>query len=426
MRNPIRAACFFLGLGATHLMLATLGLSQDWPQWRGPNRDGVVHGVKVPGKWPKTLAEEWKVPVGEGVASPVVVGSNVYVFTREKKGKDVKSGVETGDEVVRCLDLVSGKERWRSEPYPATYKPHVDANFPWPRSTPLVADGRVFTLGMGGFLSCLDAKTGKLVWRKESRSLTYGGSNSPLAADGLCIVHVGDQKAGGLTAFDAVTGEVKWCYADGTTAPCGSPILGTLAGERQVVTLTHWNFLGVSAATGKKLWEFRGPFPQNTMCNTPVRYKDLLIFAGCGEPLRAIRLEKGDKGILRDVWKAKGLPLYYSSPVLVGDLLFGMSTRHQGCFFCLDANSGKTLWESDGRQGANASIVNAGSVLLFLTERGRLLIVKPSATAYEPIAEYKVSDTDTHAHPVFLGDRILIKDGTMLRSFRIAPDHGKE
>src|SRR5262249_43397247 len=109
----------------------------------------------------------------------------------------------------------------------------------------------------------------------------------------------------------------------------------------------------------------------------------------------------------------------YSSPVLAGDLVFGMSSRNNGCFFCLDAAGGKTLWESPGGQGDYASVLNAGGVLLFLTERGRLLGVKASAAAFGPLAEYQVSDTDTHAHPVFLGDRLLIKDQTTLRSFRI-------
>ena len=99
-----------------------------------------------------------------------------------------------------------------------------------------------------------------------------------------------------------------------------------------------------------------------------------------------------------------------------------MSTRQNGCFFCLDAGTGETRWASAGRQGGNASVVNASGTLLFLTEKGRFLVVKPSAAAYEPVAEYKVSDTDTHAHPVFLGDRVLIKDGTTFRSFRIGPD----
>jgi RNA polymerase sigma factor (sigma-70 family) len=397
----------------------TIEVGGVWPQWRGPHRDGVVHGVKVPDKWPKTLTEEWKVEVGEGVASPVVVGGNVYVFTRQQE-----------HEVVSCLDLAEGQGIWRSESYPAPYKRGPEErNFSkGPRSTPAVAGARVYTLGLSGILSCLDARTGTRLWRKDCKpnaasagpaaAHDYGGS-SPLVADGLCIVHVGDGKTGGLTAFDAVTGEEKWRYAEGYSPMSGSPILVDLAGERQVVTYSSSNAAGVSAATGKKLWGV-GAGGVGQPYTTPVRYKDLLILNDILQPLRALRLDKGANGVTaREVWKAKGLPMGYSSPVLAGDLVFGMSTRKQGCFFCLDAATGTTLWESDGRQGDYASILNAGSVLLFLTENGRLIVVRPSATAYEPTAEYRVSDTDTHAHPVFLGDRLLIKDQSTLRSFRI-------
>jgi outer membrane protein assembly factor BamB len=368
----------------------------------------------------------------------VVAGGRVYVFTRQ--GFITRQNIEEGAEVVLCLDLQTGKENWRSEPYPVSFKPWVDANFPWPRSTPTVADGRVFTLGITEVLSCFDAKTGKLLWRKECKPLPsdpgagrghkYGGL-SPLVVDGLCIVHVsrfGGDKTGGVRAFDVVTGEVKWCHEDDNGPSSGSPILVDLAGERQVVLFAEFGkLIGVSAATGKKLWDVQGgPLGLFGGYDTPLPYKDLLIFSGAEGSPRAIRLEKGDKGITpKDIWSARGLPLYYNSPVLAGDLLFGMSTRKQGCFFCLDAKSGTTLWDSDGRQGAYASILNAGSVLLFLTEKGRLLVLRPSATAYEAIAEYKVSDTDTHAHPVLLGDRILIKDATTLKSFRIEQDAAK-
>jgi outer membrane protein assembly factor BamB len=201
----------------------------------------------------------------------------------------------------------------------------------------------------------------------------------------------------------------------------GSPFLVDLAGERQVVTYSSSNAAGVSAATGAKLWG-AGTEGVGQPHTTPLLYKDLLLVADILQPLRAVRLNRDDNGIITptDVWKSKSLPLGYSTPVLAGDLVFGMSSRKNGCFFCLDANTGTTLWESAGGQGDYASIVNTGSVLLFLTEKGRLVVVRPSARAYEPTAEYRVSDTDTHAHPVFLGDRILVKDASTLRSFRIA------
>jgi RNA polymerase sigma factor (sigma-70 family) len=390
----------------------------SWPQWRGPNRDGIVQGVTVPVKWPRTLKEEWKVQVGKGVASPVVVGSNVYVFTRQNGD----------DEVLQCLDLQNGKVNWRSEPYPAPYKvgPGEGTAENRPRSTPAVAEGKVFTLGMTGILSCLDAGTGKLLWRKDTKYAPYMGS-SPLVADGLCIAHVGDgAKEGGLTAFDAGTGEVKWCFAEGGCAMSGSPILVNLAGERQLITNSAWNPCGVSAATGKKLWGV-GPGGAGMPCTTPVAYKDLLILADNLDSLRALRLEKGDKGITaREVWKARSdLKLYYSSPVVADDLVFGMSTRNGGCFFCLDAKTGKTLWESEGRMGGYASILHLGSVLLFLRDRGQLLVVKASPTAFEPVADYQVTDRSIEAHPVFLGNSILIKDDTTLASFRIEPEDSK-
>lgn len=171
---------------------------------------------------------------------------------------------------------------------------------------------------MSGVVSCLDAASGRRLWRAEYNALPYGGA-SPLVADGLCIVHVGDGKAGGLTAFDAKTGDVKWCCAESGIPPSGSPIVVDLAGERQVVTLTGTGLVGVSLAMGKKLWET----PCGAGSNTPVRHKDLLIFAAGNtiEPLRAVRVEKGEKGLVaRDVWTASGHPLYCSSQIVADDL----------------------------------------------------------------------------------------------------------
>jgi outer membrane protein assembly factor BamB len=415
MRNPVWTACLFLGVLAAHLWRVAPARSQDWPQWRGPNRDGVVHGVTVPAKWPRTLTEEWKVTVGEGVSSPVVVGGRVYVFTRQKN-----------DEMVLCFDVATGKENWRSEPCPAPYEwwPGEGTFSKGPRSTPTVAGGKVYTAGVSGVISCLDAGTGKLLWRNSSGSPPpYGGPASPLVVDGLCLVFVGcDRKDEGLTAFDAATGEMKWRLADGSRPGAGSPILVELAGERQVVALTSWNLRGVSVATGKQLWEVKLDGSEKN--STPLLYRDLILFADYKECPRAIRLEKSDRGITpKEVWRGNGPTPYMSSPVLAGDLLFGVSGRRRGAFFCMDARNGKTLWESEEKEVLGyASVLNAGSVWLFLTVRGRLVVIKPNGKACERIAEYTVSDTQTWAHPVFLGERILIKDETTLRSLAIRDD----
>jgi outer membrane protein assembly factor BamB len=134
----------------------------------------------------------------------------------------------------------------------------------------------------------------------------------------------------------------------------------------------------------------------------------MIIFADSGEPLRAIRLVKGDKGITpKEVWKAKGPTMHMSSPVLAGDWLAGFSGQKAGHLFCLDARTVKMLWQSEGRLGDNtavayASLLNPGNVWLVLTNTGQLVVVKASGAAYETIAQYQVADRGTDAHPVFL------------------------
>ncbi len=406
-------------VGTTILvLLPCMSFSADWPQWRGPNRDGVVHDVTVPEKWPKTLKEDWKVTVGEGVSSPVLVGDKLFVFTRQKE-----------EELVVCLDLTTGKELWRTEPYKAPYQWwHGEGTFSkGPRSTPTVAGGKVYTSGVSGVLSCFAADSGRLLWRKEAtQPPPYGGPASPLVTDGLCIVHLGcggrDDKDG-LTAFDAISGETKWRFADGSRPGYGSPIVVDLAGERQVVALTSWDLIGVSISMGKRLWALKIDGSEKN--STPLVYKDLIIFADYKDRSRAIRLEKSEKGIVpQEIWKGDGPSPYMSSPVIQGDLMFGMSARGTGCFFCLDARTGKTFWESNQSQRqvfGYASVLSAGRVVLFLTSKGRLVVVKASEQEYEPIAEYVISDRETWPNPIFLGDRIIIRDDISLRSFRIDP-----
>jgi outer membrane protein assembly factor BamB len=409
--------CCLAGLVGLNVLvlLPAIGHSADWPQWRGPKRDGVVLEAAAPRTWPAALKEEWQTTVGEGISSPVVFGQSVFVLTRQEEM-----------EVVSCVDLASGKVRWRSEPYPAPYEPHPAAlDFgKRPRSTPAVAAGRVYALGITGVLSCFDGRTGKLLWRKETdKHPIFGASTSPLVADGLCIVHMGGigTGKGGLTAYDAATGEETWCFQDFSSPAYGSPILADLGGQRQVVTFTAWNLIGVSAATGKLLWKVPARFDGLERCITPVLYKDLIIFAAYKEPLRAIRLEKTAAGLeARDVWQADEPTLYMSTPVLHGKLLVGMSDQKFGHYFGLDTETGKLLWQTGGRQGHNASILRVDDAFLLLNTQGQLTIAKSNAAAFEPIVQYQVSELQTWAHPVFLGDRILIKDHLTLRLLRLS------
>src|SRR5216684_1664765 len=143
------------------LLALTTVLAQDWPQWRGPNRDAKAAGFTAPKTWPKELTQKWKVTVGEGVATPSLVGDKLYVFSRQE-----------GGEIIRCLDTGTGKELWQDK-YDAMGATGPASGFSGPRASPTVADGKVVTLGTRGVLSCLDAATGKLVWRKDDFNGAY-------------------------------------------------------------------------------------------------------------------------------------------------------------------------------------------------------------------------------------------------------------
>jgi outer membrane protein assembly factor BamB len=398
------------------LMTATLTVQAlDWLQWRGPNRDGNVHDFTVPQSWPKELKEQWKVTVGIGHSSPLLVDGKVYVFARQGE-----------EEVLLCLDAATGKEVWRSGQRVAyEMNPAAMGHGKGPKSTPVASGGKIYTLGIAGSLSCHDARTGKVVWRKDfskqyrTTSPLYGTAMSPVVDNGLLIAHVGGHDQGALTAFDAETGAVKWSYdADGPAY--SSPIIVTLAGVRQVVTFTQKEFVGVSASSGKLLWKLPAKSSYDTNAVTALLYKETLIFAREDQGLTAIKLvQRGQELVPQEVWTNKEQELYMNSPVLEGNLLFGLSVRKKGQFFCLDAETGKTLWQSDGRMGENAAMLNAGKVLLLLTNEARLIVLPTSGKAYAPLVQYTVASSPTWAHPVLYGKRILVKDETTLASLSL-------
>ena len=391
-------------------LLVSLPLAADWPQWRGPNRDGVTQDFVVPTTWPATLKEVWKVTVGEGHSSPVTSEGRIYVLARQGE-----------DEVVLCLEAQTGKQLWRTS-YPAAYtmNPAATGHGKGPKSTPVVSGGKPFTFGINGVLSCFDAKSGKLNWRKEfskqylNTSPLYGTAMSPILANGLCIVHVGGHDKGALTAFDIEMGAVKWANAEDGPA-YSSSVLTTMAGEPQLVTYTQSNVVGISATTGKLLWKMANKVPYDVNSVSPVVYKDLVIFSIYERGIGAIRLSKsGDRLVPQEVWRNTAYESYMNTPVLAGNRLAGFSYKKKGQFFCLDADTGKLLWESAGRMGENVAILSAGNLFFFLNDEAKLFVLNSDAASFAPVKEYQVASSPTWAHPVLLGSRILVKDKTSL------------
>ncbi|MGH9904872.1 MAG: PQQ-binding-like beta-propeller repeat protein [Pyrinomonadaceae bacterium] len=333
----------------------------DWPQWRGPNRDGLVRDVSLPQTWPKELKQEWKVTVGEGHSSPVVANGKIYVFARQGD-----------DEVLFCLDAASGNEIWRSS-QPISYEMHraARAHGKGPKSTPVLSNGNICTLGITGVLSCHDARTGKLKWTREfskqypTTSPLFGTAMSPLVLSGLLIAHVGGHDKGALTAFDVETGAVKW--SNETNGPAyASPIVVNLGGVRQVVTFMQKDLTGVDAATGKLLWKLPAKSEYDENSTTPIVYKDMLIFSREEQGVEAIRLRKQGPDLAPEaVWSNKEAQLFMNSPVLQGNLLFGLSARNKGQFFAIIARAaGKPAADEAQRKRAIESIDITGNAAI--------------------------------------------------------------
>jgi len=391
-----------VGLACVILLSAAGAGAQDWPQWRGPNRDGKATGFKAPKAWPKALTQKWRVKVGDGVATPALVGDRLYVFSRQ------------GDnEVTRCLKAKDGEEVWKDE-YKSGAATGFAGGFPGPRASPAVADGKVVTFGVRGVLSCLDAAKGTKLWRKDDYKGTlpkFFTSSSPLVTDGLVIAQLGGESKGAVAAYDLKSGEQKWKWA-GDGAAYASPILLTVGKDKVVIAETSNNIVAIKdgKALGKVPFPLEG-FPSYNS-STPVADGQTLIFGGGGRDTKAVRVEMKDgKLAAKELWKNEDYSLLYNSPVLKDGLLYCIS--HKDSLFCIDTKTGKTAWAAKlkraGQQGYG-SVVDAGAVLFALNPSGELVVFEPSAKAFKAIAKYQVAKGGTFAYPVVSGNRVFVKD----------------
>ena len=296
-----------------------------------------------------------------------------------------------------------------------------------PKATPLLHQGRLYAFGATGILTCLDMATGRLVWRRDFAGRfpqtwpLYGAAQSPAADGDRVIIHVGGGAGGALTAFDAATGADRWTWtAPGDGPAYASPMIATLHGVRQVVTLTESHVVGVSAADGVLLWSapFTTMYDQNSV--TPVVFGDLVIVSGIEKGVSAVRIQReGGRWEARPAWENKEASFYMSSPVLVGARLLGFSHRQKGQVVALDAATGRLLWAGPGRQGENASLVVAGGDALVLTTEAELLVLKADADRFAPVATYGVGDSATWAHLAVAPNAVLVKDVRTLALWRV-------
>ena len=395
-----------VALLAAVLLFVSLDAAQ-WPQWRGPNRDGVAAvWPRTAGGWPEKLERKWTQPVGEGYSSPVVDGGRVFVHSREDP-----------DEIVSAYEFDSGEQIWTVR-YPAPFKKNQYAAqmAKGPFSTPLVSGGLVYTLGVTAVLSALDAGTGALKWRKDfsteidTSKLFTGTAMSPVIAGRLLIVHVGDDSKGAFRAYDPATGEQKWTLP-GHGPGYASPVVLNIAGTRQIATMTDKAVVGVETAGGRLLWSIPFPDEWNENIVTPTMAGDVLVVSGTRKGTFGYRLEKsGTEWTARQLWHNAELPMYMSSPVADGPFLYGFSNRRKGQLFCLDARTGTAKWTTEGRAGLNASLASVGANLLALTTDGDLLALGRTPERFEEIRRYKVAEGGVWAHLAVGAGGFVVRD----------------
>jgi outer membrane protein assembly factor BamB len=388
--------------GLAFITLPAVAGPQDWPQWRGANRDAKVAGFDAPKTWPDQLHQNWKVEVGRADATPALVGDRLYVFSRQET-----------DEVTQCLDAATGKQIWVDK---NTVKPLTGGGpgeHPGPRSSPTVGEGKVVTLGVRGDLSCLDAATGKVIWRKNDfpGQLKFFTSMSPIIVHGLCVAHLGSETNGAIVAYDLKSGNQKWQWT-GDGPAYDSPVLLALGKAKLIVSQTAKKIVAINLADGKLAWDTdfapKG-MAQNTA--TPIVDGQTVIYTGAGRGTVAVKLEKtGDTITAKPLWSNPDLSPRFASPVLKNGLLYGLSQKGQ--FYCIDEQTGKTAWveNGDGRGGGFGSIVDAGPVLMALTPKEQLIIFQPTDKDYTQLASIKVADTPTYGYPVVAGKRIFVED----------------
>lgn len=412
MQTSRLALCVLSSLWFTSLT-SPPAVSADWPQWRGPDRDGTAHSVVLPAELPSELTLVWRVEVGEGHSSPVVVGDRVYLHSREME-----------EEVVRAFDLADGREIWRHGT-PISYRRHPAAlkHGKGPRSTPVVAGGSVCALGVTGRLTCLDQESGELRWehdfgeRFDRTWPEFGTAVSPAIVGDRVIAHVGGIDSGSLSAFDLESGREVWSW-DEEGPGYASPVEVTIEGVDQIVTQSRSHIVSVAAATGELLWKmpFETPYQQNSV--TPLVVGSRVIVSGLDQGTMALepRLDGHGNWLLEIAWRSDAVPMYMSSPVLHGGLLFGLTDKKKGQLFCLDAESGDVRWTSEGREGDNASLIVAGDRLIVLTTDAELQIGQASGEGWAP-SRYSVAESETWAHPALSGNRILVKDHAHLAAW---------
>ena len=388
---------------------ATTATGTNWPGFRGPERDGVVHGVRIETDWSKSPPVElWRRPIGPAWSSFAVSGDRFY--TQEQRGND---------EVVACYDVTTGKPVWRHGDPVRFWESNAGAG---PRGTPTLSGGRVYSLGATGVLNSLDASNGAVVWSRNAASDTksklpmWGFSSSPLVVGDIVVVAT----AGKLAAYDIATGNPRWYGPDGGSG-YSSPHLITINGVQQILLLSGAGATSV-APDGKQLWQH--PLPEGPRIVQPAvtAEGDVLTHDGESSYMRRISVAQGPGGwTATERWNSVGLNPYFSDFVVHKGHAYGFSGSS---IACIDLKDGELKWKG-GRYGhGQLVLVSDQDLMIVISEQGELALVGATTDQFKEFGRLPAIKGKTWNHPVLAGDVLLVRNGEEMAAFRLARAKG--
>jgi outer membrane protein assembly factor BamB len=411
----VTAATVFLALSSGRPANA-----EDWPRWRGPRLDGISGETGLLKGWPEGGPRRlWRAGLSGGFSTVAVADGRVYTQTKEKN-----------QEVVVCLDAATGKDLWRFR-YDADYRAYPSftgggrpQSRTGPRATPTVDGDRVYTLGATGVLLCLDAKTGKEVWRQDLLRLggrdcpRHGYCSSPLVVGERLYIHPGGPKGKSVAALDKKDGAVIWETLDDPVGD-GSPIWVEVGGSPQVIYFTGIAAVGVDPKDGRQLWRYPWKTHHDLNIATPI-YAGGKVFVSSNYGTGGAVFRLTDRGEPETVWEAKSMQNHISTSVLFRGQLYGFSEDR---LRCVDFETGNVLWDRTGL--GRGSLLIADEHLIIMGEYGQLVFARATPDGYSEVSRCQVFDpgTLTWTVPVLSGGRLFVRSENALLALDV---RGKE